>query len=65
MKRLTKEFYRRSDVLKVAKELLGKILVTNWNGVVTSGRIVEVEAYAGINDMASHCLLYTSPSPRD
>lgn len=57
MKRLTKEFYRRSDVLKVAKELLGKILVTNWNGVVTSGRIVEVEAYAGINDMASHARL--------
>lgn len=54
MKRLTKEFYQRSDVLKVAKELLGKILVTNWNGVITSGRIVEVEAYAGINDMASH-----------
>lgn len=57
MKRLTKEFYRRSDVLKVAKELLGKILVTNWNGVITSGRIVEVEAYAGINDMASHARL--------
>lgn len=57
MKRLTKEFYQRSDVLKVAKELLGKILVTNWNGVITSGRIVEVEAYAGINDMASHARL--------
>ena len=54
MRKLTKEFYQRSDVLRVAKELLGKILVTNWNGVITSGRIVEVEAYAGINDMASH-----------
>lgn len=54
MRKLTKEFYQRSDVLKVAKELLGKVLVTNWNGVITSGRIVEVEAYAGINDMASH-----------
>ena len=54
MRKLTKEFYQRSDVLKVAKELLGKILVTNWNGVITSGRIIEVEAYAGINDMASH-----------
>ena len=54
MKKLTKEFYQRSDVLKVAKELLGKILVSNWNGIITSGRIVEVEAYAGINDMASH-----------
>lgn len=54
MKKLPKAFYRRSDVCKVAQELLGKILVTNWNGVVTSGRIVEVEAYAGINDRASH-----------
>jgi DNA-3-methyladenine glycosylase len=54
MKKLAKEFYQRSDVLKVAKELLGKILVSNWNGVITSGRIVEVEAYAGITDKASH-----------
>lgn len=38
----------------IAKELLGKILVTRWNGVETSGRIVEVEAYAGITDKASH-----------
>ena len=33
---------------------LGKILVTNWNGIVTSGRIVECEAYAGVIDKASH-----------
>ncbi len=54
MKRLSKEFYQRSDVLKVAKELLGKVLVTNWDGIVTSGRIVEAEAYAGVIDKASH-----------
>lgn len=47
-------FYRRDDVLQVAKELLGKILVTRWDGVITSGRIVEVEAYNGITDKASH-----------
>ncbi len=38
----------------IARELLGKILVTRWDGVETSGRIVEVEAYAGIKDKASH-----------
>ncbi len=41
-------------MLVIARELLGKILVTNREGKVTSGRIVEVEAYAGIHDKASH-----------
>jgi DNA-3-methyladenine glycosylase len=54
MRKLGLEFYRRADVLKIAKELLGKILVTNWVGIITSGRIVECEAYAGIIDKASH-----------
>jgi DNA-3-methyladenine glycosylase len=53
-KKLGSEFYKRKDVAKIAKELLGKILVTNWEGVVTSGRIVECEAYEGIIDRASH-----------
>jgi len=48
------EFYRRKNVVQIAKELLGKILVTNWKGIVTSGRIVECEAYAGVIDKASH-----------
>lgn len=47
-------FYRRPDVLMVAKELLGKILVTRWNRALTSGRIIEVEAYEGVVDRASH-----------
>ena len=54
MKKLGISFYKRDDVLLIAKELLGKILVTKWNGIITSGRIVEVEAYNGINDKASH-----------
>lgn len=54
MKKLPLEFYQRKDVVKIAKELLGKILVTNWKGIVTSGRIVECEAYAGVIDKASH-----------
>lgn len=54
MKKLPKEFYRQRDVLIVAKALLGKILVTKWGGIETSGRIVEVEAYRGVRDKASH-----------
>ncbi len=54
MKKIGISFYKRDDVLQIAKELLGKILVTKWNGIITSGRIVEVEAYSGINDKASH-----------
>jgi DNA-3-methyladenine glycosylase len=54
MKKLPASFYQRDDVLKIAKELLGKILVTKWKGQVSSGRIVEVEAYNGVVDKASH-----------
>jgi len=54
VKKLPLEFYNRKDVVKIAKELMGKILVTNWRGVITSGRIVECEAYAGVIDRASH-----------
>jgi len=54
MRKLKAEFYQRSNVIQIAKELLGKILVTKWNGIETSGRIVEVEAYNGIVDKASH-----------
>lgn len=54
MRKLGKDFYQRSDVLLVAQELLGKILVTRFNNTETSGRIVEVEAYAGSIDKASH-----------
>ena len=54
MKKLPVSFYQREDVLQVARELLGKILVTRFGGIETSGRIVEVEAYAGVIDKASH-----------
>src|ERR1043165_643200 len=56
MKKLESGFYQRKNVLVIARELLGKILVTNWEGIVTSGRIVEVEAYNGITDKASHAV---------
>ncbi len=52
--KLPLQFYERSDVALVAIELLGKVLVTNFNNIVTAGRIVETEAYNGIVDKASH-----------
>ena len=54
MKKLPVSFYQRENVLQIAKELLGKLLVSKWKGIVTSGRIVEVEAYNGVMDKASH-----------
>lgn len=54
MKKLLKGFYDREDVVQIAKELLGKIVVTNVDGKITSGRIVETEAYIAHVDKASH-----------
>ena len=51
---LKEGFYTRKDVVKIARELLGKVLVTEIDGVLTSGMIVETEAYAGAADKASH-----------
>ena len=47
-------FYEREDVVQIAKDLLGKVLVSNSGGVLTAGIICETEAYAGIGDKASH-----------
>lgn len=38
----------------LARALLGKVMVTNIEGVLTSGLISETEAYAGVTDRASH-----------
>lgn len=54
MKKLPPEFYQRTNVLAIAEELLGKLLVTHFDGETTSGRIVETEAYNGVTDRASH-----------
>lgn len=53
MKKLSREFYNRETAL-VAQELLGHHLVHRSQGVERVGKIVEVEAYVGQHDLASH-----------
>src|SRR5260221_8769607 len=55
MKKLPRDFYTRSDVLEVARDLLGqKLVVGGRNGSRVAGIIVETEAYRGPKDRASH-----------
>ncbi len=55
LSKLPREFYLRTDVLAVARELLGKLLVVPApDGTRVSGVIVETEAYRGPLDRASH-----------
>ncbi|MBA4313203.1 MAG: DNA-3-methyladenine glycosylase [Chlorobiaceae bacterium] len=53
MKKLPRSFYLR-PTLTVAKELLGKYLIRKIGDRTLVGKIVEVEAYLGKNDPASH-----------
>ena len=52
--KLPLSFYRRNDVVKIAIELLGKVLYTSVEGIRTGGLITETEAYNGEIDRASH-----------
>jgi DNA-3-methyladenine glycosylase len=53
MKPLRLAFYQSADVVQIAKNLIGKGLLTRF-GPLTGGIIIETEAYAGVNDRASH-----------
>lgn len=52
-RKLSPRFFSR-DAVEVARDLLGCLLVRRIGGTLLSGRIVEVEAYPGAGDPASH-----------
>ncbi len=62
MAKLTNSFYQRQDVVKIARELIGKVLVTNVNETLTSGVIVETEAYS---DRERGCHAYKGMTARN
>lgn len=51
---LARSFYLNPDVVEVARQTIGKVLVSRTDGKLTSGLITETEAYAGVTDKASH-----------
>ena len=51
---LGQEFYLSEDVVSLSEQLLGMYLCTDLEGVYTSGKIVETEAYKAPEDKASH-----------
>lgn len=53
-KRLDDQYFQNPDTLLLSQSLLGKFLVSTIDDKMTSGMIVEVEAYLGAEDRASH-----------
>ncbi len=51
---LSLEYYQNSDIISVARDLIGKLIVTEIDDMITSGIIVETEAYKAPEDKASH-----------
>jgi DNA-3-methyladenine glycosylase len=54
MSKIPLKYFQQDDVVALSKEILGKVIYTKINGKTTAGIITETEAYAGINDKASH-----------
>ncbi len=52
--KLNPSFYQRDDVCLIARELLGKVLVTKLDGRCCKAIITETEAYNGRVDKAAH-----------
>lgn len=51
---LPASYYQHHNVVEIARDLLGKTLLTKINNKLTGGIITETEAYAGVIDKAAH-----------
>jgi len=51
---LPRSFFLRTDVVQIAKDLLGKCLISHIDGLITEGIIVETEAYRAPDDKGCH-----------
>lgn len=60
MQKLPRTFYQQDTTL-VAKSLLGHHLIHRFQGIERIGKIVEVEAYIGQHDLASHSMQKNGP----
>jgi DNA-3-methyladenine glycosylase len=56
-KKIQLEFFQSSNVVQLARQLVGYRIYTNINQQLTSGIITETEAYAGTGDKACHAHL--------
>ncbi len=63
MQVVPKDFYLGRDTATIARDLLGKVLVSATEAGLTSGVIVETEAYLGGSDPASHA--FRGPTRRN
>ncbi len=52
--KLPRKYYLNEDVTRISRDLIGKVLVSRIGGKLTSGIIIETEAYNGVGDKASH-----------
>lgn len=53
-KRIENEYWKSEEVLRLSQEILGCYLATEIDGALCVARIVETEAYEGIDDKAAH-----------
>lgn len=54
MKIINNKSFFNVDTITLAKNLIGKWIVTNINGNIKKAQITETEAYLGVNDSACH-----------
>lgn len=54
MQQLKRPYFEELDVVDLARDLLGKLIITEFEGLLTSAWITETEAYRAPEDKASH-----------